>query len=698
MSRPANRPFLSRRGWLAGGTAMCLLLSALAGKAVWDYSDLGDSPLPVDITTSKVVLDRDGRLLRAFTTPDDKWRLPIEPDEIDPLYWAMLMAYEDQRFERHRGVDAVALARAVYQLMTSGRIVSGGSTLTMQVARLLEEHSTRSPSAKYAQLLGAWKLEADLAKKDILQLYALRAPFGGNLEGIRAASLTWFGKEPKRLTPAQAALLVALPQSPEGRRPDRHAEAARMARDRVLDRAVQAGVLSGDEAKAAKRESVASARRQMPFLAAHAARRAVLEAPERSIHELTLDLELQEALEELVESRVQGFGPRLSAALIVADHETGEVLASVGAPDLLDQARLGHIDMTLATRSPGSTLKPLIYGLAFEEGIAHPESLIDDRPIDIGGYKPTNFDLAYQGQVSVREALQLSLNTPAIQLLEAVGPARLLARIKRSGAQPVIGGKEAPGLAVGLGGLGLSLRELTGLYASLAHEGQVVPLFIDRRQRPNRRPLRILDRTAAWHVGDILTGLPQPQSAADSHIAYKTGTAYGYRDAWAVGYDGRHVIGVWVGRVDGTPVPGMTGSERAVPILFEAFQRLKPAPTPLPPAPAGTLKMTMAELPLPLRAARVLNSVNGGQSVLRIAYPPDRGTIDLGLSDKGIPQPLVVKLRGGTRPFRWFVNGKPAGDAEFKAQISLIPDGPGATRITVLDAVGGADSIDLFLR
>ncbi|MEJ8474159.1 penicillin-binding protein 1C [Roseibium algae] len=689
-----------------------MIVAAVGGITVWsDYANLPRAERPEALSLSHVVLDRHGQLLRAFTSADDKWRLPVKLGDIDPLYLQMLLAYEDKRFKTHSGVDWSAMARASLQMLSSGQIVSGGSTLTMQVARLLEERPTRSLSAKYQQILEAFRLEEDLTKDEILTLYALRAPFGGNLEGIRAASLVWFGKEPKRLTPAEVALLVALPQSPESRRPDRHPASAERARNRVLARAVSAGVLSEDDARGARLEKIPEIRRDMPFLAAHAARQAVTDDADQSIHSLTLDHDLQAALEQLVRERTPAIGLRASAAIIVADHQSGEILASVGSTGLMDEARFGHLDMTKATRSPGSTLKPLIYGLAFEQGIAHPESFIDDRPIDIGGYKPTNFDRAYQGRVSVRDALQLSLNTPAIQLLEAVGPAKLVARLKRSGGRPVFSGHQAAGLAIGLGGLGLSLLDLTQLYAGLANQGRAVHLYIkgpDGELRSDlsmgksvglRSSSKVLDEIAAWHVSDILSGLPQPQSAGTAHIAYKTGTAYGYRDAWAIGFDGRHVIGVWTGRADGTPVPGMTGTKTAVPILFEAFQRLKQAPDPLPSSPKGTLKVSGAELPLPLRAARVSDGGGeNGQMPLSIIYPPQDGIVELGFSEEGALQPLVVKLQGGQRPYSWFVNGTPEQSSTFAMQLHWQPDGPGMAQVTVVDSVGESQSVELFLR
>ncbi|WP_394713538.1 penicillin-binding protein 1C [uncultured Roseibium sp.] len=682
---------------LAGAAVACLAVV----KVGVDYQNLPEIPKAADLPLSAVVLDRDDRLLRAFTSEDQKWRLPVSLADIDPLYAKMLVAYEDKRFYDHHGVDIGALVRAAGQMFLSGRIVSGGSTLTMQVARLLEEHPTRTIGAKYEQILRAIQIENSLSKDQILSLYMLRAPFGGNLEGVRAASLVWFGKEPSRLTPAEAALLVALPQSPEARRPDRFAARAAEARDRVLERAVKAGVLTSDEAAAARRDRIPDRRRAMPFLAAHAARDAVLEDPDRLIHRLTVNATLQQSLESLVRDRVRALGPHISSAVLVADHQTGEILASVGSPDLLSEARQGHIDMTKAVRSPGSTLKPLIYGLAFEEGVAHPESFIEDRPIDIGGYRPTNFDQAYQGTVTVREALQLSLNTPAVQLLEAVGPARLISRLKRAGAEPVLGGDKAPGLAIGLGGLGLTLTDLTRLYAALARQGQPVSLVLNR-DLP-RQPVgssKVLEQIAAWHVADILSGLPQSQSAGTSAIAYKTGTAYGYRDCWAVGFDGRHVVAVWVGRADASPVPGMTGAKAAVPILFEAFQRLGKDRVPLPAEPDGVLSRPTAELPVALRRARVAgrDGLSRKGTPFRIAYPPGGAVVDLGLKTGMGAQPLVVKLEGGKRPYTWLVNDKPVDVSSYRRQLVFTPTEEGFAQVAVIDSEGHVARVDLTLK
>lgn len=697
-----------RRWSAAAGLSLATLAFCGALKVSHDYLSLAPLPRIADLPLSTVVLDRDDRLLRAFTSADDKWRLPVDFDAVDPLYFRMLLAFEDKRFYDHGGIDPGAFVRSALQSLRHGRIVSGGSTLTMQVARLLDEQPTKSLTRKYEQLLRAVQLENRFSKKDILRLYVLRAPFGGNLEGLRAASLTWFGKEPGRLTPAEAALLVALPQSPEGRRPDRSADRAIEARNRVLRVAAQNGVLTAEEAASAAAEPLRAHRHAMPLLAPHESREARTQAPHKQIHRLTIDRELQTTLESLAQRKV-GVMPRpVTLAILVADHSTGEILASIGAPDLLDTAREGHVDMTRATRSPGSTLKPFIYGLAFEEGIGLPDSFIVDRATDIAGYQPTNFDQSYQGTVTLREALQLSLNTPAVKLLEAVGPARLIARLKRAGVQPVMEKGVSPGLAISLGGLGLSLRDLTQAYAALARGGSPVALTVCREEcgapAGSTAPVPVLSDKAAWLVSDILQGLPQPRSAEAFHIAYKTGTAYGYRDAWAVGFDGRHVVAIWSGRADGTPVPGKTGASAAVPILFEVFQALGPALTPLPPAPPEALEALKRDLPAPLRFARLpqRRGTTPATDRLHISYPPDGAELELGVAAQGGgtggTQPLVVKFKGGVGPFSFLVNGRPLARRQSDRQLVWQPDVSGFADVTVLDAEGNSAGITVLLR
>ncbi len=670
--------------------AFALWAGALARDMADAWIDATVLP-PLVAATSPEVLDREGRLLRAYTVADGRWRLAVAPEAVDPLYLQMLVAYEDRRFRDHAGVDARAMLRAVAQAARNGRVVSGGSTLTMQIARLLEDGGTGQVAGKLRQMRVALALERRLTKDEILALYLNRAPFGGNLEGIRAAARAYFGKEPRRLTPAEAALLVALPQSPETRRPDRFAAAAEAARDRVLARMERAGVVTADRAAAARTEPVPAARRAFPARAAHVADLARAEAPGLAVHRLTLDGRLQASLEALATASVRGRGDRLSAAILVLDHQTGEVLASVGSAGYLDEGREGYVDMTRALRSPGSTLKPLVYGLAFDEGLAHPETLIDDRPAAFGRYRPQNFDGEYRGTVTVRQALQMSLNIPVVTLTEALGPAKLLAHLRHTGAAPVLPAGE-PGLAVALGGVGVTLQDLTLLYAAIARGGAPVAPRWRLDDTAGAAPgAPVLSPEAAWHLADILSGVAPPRGAPWNRLPYKTGTSYGHRDAWAVGFDGRHVVGVWLGRPDGTPVPGTFGADLAAPVLFEAFQRLKPALDPLPPPPPATLMVGGSELPAPLQRFRGREAVfAAAPDGPRVAFPPDGAEVEGAL--------LVLKVEAGTPPFTWLADGRPVAVASHERQEIVDGIGPGFVTLSVIDAEGRSAGAVVRLR
>jgi penicillin-binding protein 1C len=537
----------------------------------------------------------------------------------------------------------------------------------------------------------ALALERRLSKDQILQLYLHLAPYGGNLEGIRAATLSYFGKEPRRLTPAEVALLVAIPQSPEARRPDRHAEAARKARDRVLARAEGDGLISPDQAAAARTEPVPAARRPFPALAPHLADRMQGLHPEAAVLTLTVDIGLQKALEKLAANTVALQGDRLQVAIVVADHQTGEVLASVGSAAYREDARQGFVDMTTALRSPGSTLKPLVYGLAFDEGLAHPETLIDDVPVDFNGYRPLNFDREFHGRIRLREALQLSLNIPAVLLTDALGPAKLLSAMDKAGVTGVVP-QDQPGLAVALGGVGVTLRDMVQLYATLARGGVSLPL-VDERGAARDEGQRMLSAAAAWQVGDILAGLAPPPGAPANRLAYKTGTSYGHRDAWAIGYDGRHVVGVWLGRPDGTPVPGAFGADLAAPVLFQAFARVKPALDPQPPAPASVLLVATAQLPQPLRQFRSrLAAFEVTAAAPRVAFPPDGAEVDL------LPEGLLVRVSGGTAPFTWLADGRPVALALEQPETMIAPPGRGFVTLSVVDAAGLSARVTVRLR
>lgn len=670
-----------------------LALVALLGAAARDGFDawIGATDLPrLEVATGTEVLARDGTLLRAFPVADGRWRLA--PGPVDPAFVAALVAYEDGRFYDHAGVDPWAVLRAAAQGIAAGRVVSGASTLTMQVARLLEEGPTGTVAGKLRQARLALALERRLSKAEILDLYLRLAPYGGNLEGLRAASLAWFGHEPRRLNTAEIALLIALPQSPEARRPDRAPGIAQAARDRVLDRLAAEGVIDTAEAQAAATEPVPRTRRDFPALAPLLAERLARAAPPGARIETTIDAPLQRAAERLARRAIAGLPPQVSAAMVFADHRSGEILAEVGAADWTDTARAGFIDMTQALRSPGSTLKPFVYALAFDDGLAHPETLIEDRPLAFGRWRPQNFDRQFRGTVSLRQALTLSLNIPVVSLTEALGPARLLSTLKRAGVTAELPGGE-PGLAVSLGGLGVSLEGLTQAYAGLARLGRPVRLSAEAgRAAPIEG--RLFGPVAAWYVLDILGNLAPPPGAAPGRIAYKTGTSYGHRDALAVGFDGRHVGAVWLGRPDGTPVPGAFGGDVAAPVLFELFERAKTAADPLPGPPPAALILPNARLPLPLQRFRPRDAAfaEATPDAPELRFPPDGAELELPDGS------LVVKLAGGTAPFTWLANGVPVAVASRLRETTLPMPGPGFVTLTVLDAKGRSASAQIRLR
>ncbi|MCB8838844.1 penicillin-binding protein 1C [Aurantimonas sp. VKM B-3413] len=686
-----------RRSAQAGLLGLLLLLVAV----LWSYSAFEAAVArrlaafqPPEVGVE--VVARDGALLRPFPVSDGRWRLAATAGSVDPRFLTMLLAWEDKRFAEHGGIDGLALLRAVFQSVSSGHIVSGGSTLTMQVARILKSLPTGSFAAKGEQMLTAIALERRLSKAEILALYLQLAPYGGNVEGVRAASLTLFGKEPRRLTAAEAALLVALPQSPERYRPDRFPERARAARDRVLTRMADLGILDAREAGRARRERIPSGRLDMPMAVAHAAERLHAASPDAMRIDLTIDAGLQTRLETYAREKAKTLKKPVSLGLVVADYTTGEILAEVGSPDYFDRERQGFVDLTQALRSPGSTLKPLIYGLAFERGVAHPESLVDDSPGDFAGYTPQNFDGSFAGVITARRALQLSRNLPAVELLSRVGPSRLVHRMRRAGATPELGDRSLPGLAIGLGGIGLTLEDLVRIYAGIANGGVAMPLQIEQSAAAGTIGKRILSEQAAWYVTSILAGATTTTKGSPGDIAHKTGTSYGYRDAWTIGYDGRHVVGVWLGRPDGAPVAGLVGQDSAVPVMHDVFARIGKVERLLGPPP-GILASAGAGLPPPLR--RVGRAAEQKLSGLapEIVFPPNAAHVELGLRD-GSAAELALKVRNGRPPFTWYVDGLPVGRNEVRRQSHWRASEPGFVDISVVDAAGAAASSRVFVE
>lgn len=555
-------------GWTAGGLlALCALL--------WLADRIWPLPLPRD-DQARVVLAEDGTPLWRFADANGVWRYPVQVSEVSPLYLDALLTYEDRWFFQHPGVNPLALGRAAWQNLSGGRVLSGGSTLSMQVARLLDPHERTLPG-KLRQLWRTAQLEWHLSKPQILELYLNRAPFGGTLQGVAAASWAYLGKSPQQLTRSEAALLAVLPQAPSRLRPDRHPRRAQVARDKVLRRLAEYRVWPQTAVSETLQEPLLLAPRLEPSLAPLLARR--LNRPgSPPLIRTTIDVGLQRRLEDLLLGWRARLPDHTSAAVVVVETENMAVRAYLGSVDINDARRFGHVDMITAMRSPGSTLKPFLYGMAMDAGLIHSESLLQDVPRRFGDYRPGNFSQGFSGPVSASAALVTSLNLPAVQLLEAYGPKRFAADMRNGGVPLSLPALAEPNLALILGGAGSRLEDLVSGYSALAREGRSANLRLQPDDALRER--RMLSPGAAWVIRRILSGQARPDRDPTAELvqrpqlAWKTGTSYGFRDALAIGVGPRYLIGVWIGRPDGTPVPGQFGLASAAPLMLQVHDVL----------------------------------------------------------------------------------------------------------------------------
>jgi len=643
-----------------------------------------DAAFPPDLSkatrSSPVALDRHGAWLRALPVEQGRWRIRADLERTDPSFLRRVVALEDGRFWLHPGVDPISALRAAVGAALHGRITSGASTLTMQTARLLEPRR-RTFGAKLYQMVRALQLQARLSKRETLALYLTLAPYGGNLEGVRAASLSYFGHEPETLTVAEQAMLIALPQSPEARRPDRHPAKATAARERVLQRMVRAGLIPSEAALEAAAEPLPG-RQGFPSLAWQAAGQIARAAPANQASVLTtIDADLQRRLEPLAAATARAQGADAEVAIMVVEAKGRAVRASVGSAGLT--AAGGWMDMTRALRSPGSALKPFIYGLALDEGLVAPDTEIDDAPRRFADYQPEDFDRVFHGPVTMREALVHSLNLPAVATLDRLGPQVFEARLTGAGATLVRPHAEShdAGLALALGGEGISLRDMTMLYAALADDGLAKPLAwteADARSRQGDAGHRLMRPASAQEILDILRDGPPPKGRAPNALtriapmAFKTGTSYGFRDAVAVGVVGGYVIAVWTGRADGGARPDLTGRDAALPLLFDVADQVGAAARAPPPI-------------APKSAPPALRSLDRPGAGPRLIFPPDGATVvadGFGAAGRGFV------LAAGGKGLAWYVDGAPVPADPVSGKPIWRPPGPGFYRVSVVDADG----------
>lgn len=686
---------------------------------------------------AKLIVAQDGTPMRAFADAQGVWRYPVTIDDVSPRYIETLLAYEDRWFWSHPGVNPLSILRAMGQNLINGRIISGGSTLTMQVARILDPHR-RTVAGKLKQVFRAFQLEWHHNKSEILTIYLNLAPFGGPIEGVQAASFAYLSKSAKELSLAESALLSVLPQSPTRFRPDRHPQRATKARNKVLERLQSFGYISQEEVDDAKLEIVVSQLNASPMLAPILSRRIKQKAQQGTALETTIDANLQANLEGLVKDYSHQLSKNSSAAVLVVNHHTMAVKAYVASSDFYDKSRFGQVDMIRAIRSPGSTLKPFLYAMALDEGLISSHSMLMDEAINVAGYKPENFSHNYSGAVSMSDALKRSLNIPAVQVLQFLGPGYFHSKLENAGLVLRMPPNSRPNLSMILGGVGTRLEELVSAYTAFSRGGKAGQLRYTPDSVLNEK--FIMSPGAAWIIRDILSQIPNRNrlSSMVSHnssnsrslLAWKTGTSYGYRDAWAIGMTNDYTIGIWTGRPDGTPVPGHYGAQTAVPLLKSVSHNL-------PVISSKKFKNNQAFKATHLPPASVTQEFicwPGGQSsimmdskncnkkqlswILDKTFPPTLSInpeIETTLDElkiisiynnthikkpEGINQDLSITLeaKGGIGDLYWFINGKPVNRQATRAVLSYTFKKTGAYQINAIDTVGQNHQITVFVQ
>ena len=539
-------------------------------------------PFPYEILRgieySKCIFDKEGDILRAFTGTDDLWLLPVALKEINPDFINATIAIEDKRFMKHHGFDVAAILRAVMLNLSNKRIISGASTISMQVVRLLEKRS-RTFLSKVIETVHAVELERMYSKEEILKLYFDIAPYGGNINGVKAASLRYFQKYPKDLDLAECALLAGLPQSPSRLRPNKYPERAKKRRDMVLLSMLKNGFITNEQYKRSTNETVVAGNHHFPFKAPHFARLMKQKYKNKSEIITTLDSNMQHFAEAALKEKIKelrGEGVT-NGSIVIIENDTGNVRAMVGSNDFFSFEDCGQINGALSRRSPGSALKPFTYALAFDKGLYSPGMLLSDAPIQYSGYMPLDYDKRYRGKVTARQALVDSLNIPAVETLSRITYRKLYLFLKDAGISTLTNLPEHYGLSLTLGSCEVKLLELTNAYATLARLGVYKPYAVIAREEKQSQK-RLLSEGAAYMVADILSASERLESIGiyrdeklHPKIAWKTGTSYGHRDAWTIAYNPEYTIGVWLGNFSGKPSKALVGLNAASPVAMKIF-------------------------------------------------------------------------------------------------------------------------------
>ena len=643
-------------------------------------------PLKKAYNTSVLLTDKNGQWLSAYASEQGRWRLKADLGEIDPRFIEQLLAIEDKRFMRHSGVDPIAVVRAVRSWKQAGRAVSGASTLTMQLVRKLEPRP-RTLRSKLIETVRAVQIELRLPKREILELYLTHTPYGGNIEGVHAAARTYFDKSASQLTNAESALLIALPQAPEARRPDRRPKSAKQSRDIILQKLYLRGLLSRIQYAEAVETEIPNLRHQFPAAAWLTGKRLQQKPAKKNTPKIksSLDTSIQSNVSHLAKSYTDSL--EYNVSILVIENATMKVRAHIGSAGR-DRPG-GWIDMASRPRSPGSTLKPFIYGFAFDDGLSAPGSFILDIPTRFGNYQPENFNRRYHGQVRIFEALSHSLNVPAVMALDKVGTDRFEAALNLSGSQVLkpssISGDT--GLALALGGVGMRVEDLAVLYAALANDGKAKPLMWLEDGKPATKAYQLMLPASAQKITDILRQAPTPDGRVphwltqNSHdIAYKTGTSYGFRDAWAAGYTDKWTVIVWTGRPDGAPRVGKTGRLAAAPLLFDVFATL----------PDASNQYAYKKMETAPRGLQEFAGITSDKP--EIIFPPDGADIAIStFGSEGRGLSFAARSIQNSH-LNWFVDGEKIKPLQSSGKAIWRPDTKGFYVVSVVDKTGASAS------